>query len=111
MAWPPGNVKARDQPLIEALPVLVTVRFSVRPVFQALTAALTRHAPDPGGGLVVGPDDGLVGPEDGLLGGPEVGVPLANWVKKAQTTSLVQVCQPSQVQPSRGPGSWPAPSN
>ncbi|WP_323373462.1 hypothetical protein, partial [Plantactinospora alkalitolerans] len=45
MLWPPGRVNARDQPLIGALPVLVMVRFSVRPVFQGLMAALTRQGP------------------------------------------------------------------
>src|SRR5690348_429706 len=34
-----------------------------------------------------------------------------NWLMKFQTTPEVHVCHPSQVQPSRGPGSWPAPSN
>src|SRR4051794_8015180 len=60
MAWPPGRVNARDQPLIAAAPVLAMVRLSVRPLFQALTVSVTRHVPEPGGvvGEVVG---GVVG--------------------------------------------------
>jgi hypothetical protein len=34
-----------------------------------------------------------------------------NWVKNCHTAADVQVRQPSPVDPSMGPGSWPAPSN
>ena len=46
----------------------------------------------------------------GVVLGEVGGWPVANWVKKFQTTPEVQVCQPSPVLPSMGPGSWPAPS-
>jgi len=44
---PDGRVNPSDQPLMAAVPVFVTVRFSVSPAFQALTASVTVHAPDP----------------------------------------------------------------
>src|SRR4051794_32085105 len=111
MLCPFGNVKTSDQPLVAVVPVLVMVMSSVRPEFQALTAALTRHAAVPGGGLLglLGLDDGLLGLDDGPLGLDDG--PPGSCVKKFHTTPEVQVCQPSQVHPSRGPGSWPAPSN
>ncbi len=49
MVCPPGRVKTSDQPLTAVVPVFVMVMFSVRPVFQALTVAVTRQAPDVGG--------------------------------------------------------------
>jgi hypothetical protein len=56
--------------------------------------------------------DGVVdGEVDGVVLGEVGGCPDANWLKKFQTTPEVQVCQPSPVLPSMGPGSWPAPSN
>src|SRR4051794_10264347 len=93
MLCPPGRGKRRDHPLIAVLLVLVMVILEVSPVFHALMASVTWQAP-PGGGLLGG---GLV-------------VPVWNWVKKFHTVPEVQVCQPSQVHPSMGPGSWPAPS-
>src|SRR5690348_15844296 len=68
MVCPPGRVKTRDQPLTALVPVLVMVMFSVRPLFQALTATVTRHAPLVGGGVVGG---GVVG--GGVVGGGVVG--------------------------------------
>lgn len=50
MVWPLGRVKARDQPLIAEVLVFVIVMLSVRPVFQALTVALTWQGPPGGGG-------------------------------------------------------------
>src|SRR4051812_23185810 len=72
MAWPPGRVNARDQPLIAAAPVLAMVRLSVRPLFQALTVSVTRHVPESGGvvGEVVG---GVVGEVVGGVVGEVVG--------------------------------------
>src|SRR6185312_14692921 len=67
MLCPPGRVNTSDQPLTALAPVLVMVKFSVRPVFQALTATLTRHAPEPGGG-VVGFGGGVVGLGGGVVG-------------------------------------------
>ncbi len=46
---PPGSVNFTDQPLTALPPVLVTVMFSVRPVFQELTWVLTLHAAPLGG--------------------------------------------------------------
>ena len=93
MVCPPGRVKARDQPLIAVLPVLVMVRFSVRPVFHALTAAATRHAP------VAGVDgDGAGRRTDrattgrARTGRARTGV--WNWVKKSHTTGRVQDFSP-----------------
>src|SRR3954453_6517255 len=57
MVWPAGRVKARDQPLIAELPVLVIAMVAVSPVFQALIVSVTRQLPEPGGaelGVVVG---------------------------------------------------------
>src|SRR3954470_23306284 len=84
MVCPAGRVKTSDQPLRPALPVLVIVRFSVRPVFQALTVPVTRHPPEPGDvvGGVVGPVvdgvvGGVVGPVvGGVVGGVVVVLPL-----------------------------------
>src|SRR5690349_2245713 len=47
MVCPLGRVNTSDQPLIVVGPVLVIVMFSVRPVFHAPTAALTRQPADP----------------------------------------------------------------
>src|SRR5690349_10782 len=73
MDWPPGRVKTSDQPLTAEVPVLVIVRFSVRPLFHALTVAVTRHAP--AGGVDGGVDGGVEGGvEGGVDGGVEGGV-------------------------------------
>src|SRR4051812_7392728 len=115
MLWPPGRVNARDQPSIGALPVLVMVRFSVRPVFQELTAALTRQGP-PAELEVLGPGDdgpgddgpGDEGPgEEGEVGGVE-----PNWLKNFHTSCLTQLRAPlsQPAHPSTGPCWWP-PSN
>src|SRR5690242_4997673 len=73
MACPAGSVKASVQPLTAVLPVFVMVMFDVRPVFQALIVSLTRQAPPPGGGDVVGDVVG-VGDVFGVVGGGLVGV-------------------------------------
>src|SRR5690242_1641897 len=74
MAWPPGSVKPRFQPLIALLPVLATVTFAVKPLLQVSVAYVTRQAElPPGGGLL------------GLLGGGELGVPLLTWAEKLVT--------------------------
>src|SRR3954462_7727545 len=72
MVCPVGRVKTSDQPLTTAAPVLVTVRFSVRPVFHAFTVAATRHAPVGGGGLEGGLDGGLEGGVEVGGGAPPV---------------------------------------
>src|SRR5687768_6989070 len=46
---PAGSVKARAQPLTVEPPVLVMVKFSVRPVFQGLRVTATRHVALPDG--------------------------------------------------------------
>ena len=46
---PDGRVNPSDQPLMAAVPVFVTVRFSVSPVFQALTASVTVTCSGPAG--------------------------------------------------------------
>src|SRR3954451_21291724 len=47
MVWPEASGNTSFQLLMALLPVLVIVRFSVRPVFQALTVSETLHAPEP----------------------------------------------------------------
>src|SRR3954454_11499432 len=97
MTCPAGRVKVSDQPLTAAAPVLVMVRFSVSPVFQAETTAFTLQAPFEGGvvvcgvvvgGVVVG---GVVfgGVVVGgvVVGGVVVGGVVVNWVKKLQTSA------------------------
>jgi hypothetical protein len=44
---PEGRVKPSFQPSTAVEPVLVTVMFSVSPVFQALTVSETLHVPPP----------------------------------------------------------------
>src|SRR2546423_13665882 len=107
MVWPGRSVNTRLQLLIAFDEVFVMVMLSVRPVFQPLTASATLQPPGGGGGLDDEElDDEELDEEDEELDD----VLLWNWVKKFHTTPEVQVCQPSQVQPSIGPGSWPAPS-
>ena len=44
ITWPAGRVKTSFQPLIAVAARFVMVRFSVSPVFHALTLALTERA-------------------------------------------------------------------
>uniref|UniRef100_UPI0035714B9D hypothetical protein n=1 Tax=Microbispora siamensis TaxID=564413 RepID=UPI0035714B9D len=100
-------------------PVFVIVRFSVSPLFQAFTVALTRQAPDPplGDGDGEGDDDGD-GDADGDgeaegegEGEGDVDGPDWNWVKNFHTSAEVQVLAPLvEVDPSFGEGVW-SPSN
>src|SRR4051794_24724133 len=102
MTCPAGRVKTSDQPLIAVAPVLVMVRFEVRPVFQGLIASVTWQAPAGGAvGLGVGVDV--------LLGvGVGVGFGLGgNCAKNANTAAEVQVRAPLlAVDPSTGFGVW-----
>src|SRR2546423_611185 len=111
MDWPPGRLNTSDQFVIAVGPGLVMVRFSVSPVFHALTVLPTWQAAVPGDG-VVGLGDGVVGLGDGVvgLGDGVVGLgdgPVWNCEKKAQTTPLVQVLAPLSPPPSTAPGVCP----
>ncbi len=79
-------MKTRDQPSVAVVPVLATLRFDDRPVFQSLTVAVTRQAAVPGGGLEVW-----------------------NWVKNFHTSAGSQVLEPlSPAAPSCGAAICPS---
>src|SRR6185312_10913213 len=103
-----GRVNTSRQELIVAAEVLVMVRFSVSPLFQALTTAATRQ--DPGGGVVAAGvvSSGVVTAGVVVTGGV-VGVVavLSNWEMNLHTSAEVQVREPlAPVDPSTGFGMW-----
>ncbi|MGC0398097.1 hypothetical protein RKD27_000741 [Streptomyces sp. SAI-126] len=85
MAWPPGRVKASDQPSIAVVPVFVMVMVEVSPEFHALTLSVTRQVPVPGEGSEVW-----------------------NWVKNFQTSPGTQVLPLSPGAPSWGAAMCPS---
>src|SRR6266702_1123729 len=78
MTCPPGSMKFSDQPLIAELPVLVIVRFDVRPVFHDWIVSVTWQDDEPLVGVVVGGVPTVV-----VVGGGGLPLRPKNWIASA----------------------------
>src|SRR6266568_4129202 len=79
MTCPPGSMKFSDQPLIAELPVLVIVRFDVRPVFHDWIVSVTWQDDEPLVGVVVGGVPTVVV----VVGGGGLPLRPKNWIASA----------------------------